>query len=79
MRRPEISGLYQLVGSVGILYVSSRKMLETSEVMERVVADLMAGSHYLIIQFRIFPYIVAHHEERGMRSIFGERLKDERR
>ena len=41
--------LYQLVGFLRIVNIRLGKMLETSKMVEGMIAHLMSGVHYLLI------------------------------
>ena len=67
----------EFVGFLGVLDVGARKVLQTTEVVERMVAHLMPLFHYTAEEVGVFPYIVANHEKRCVRVVRTQRFKDE--
>ena len=68
----------ELVGLLGVLDVGACKVLQTAEVVERMVAHLMTLFHYTAEEVGVFPYIVANHEKRCVRVVRTQRFQDER-
>ena len=69
--------MYEIVGFLHILTVGTRGMLESSPVVEGVVAHLMTCRHDLVVQLRMLAHIVAHHKESGMDTELSESLQNE--
>ena len=54
------------------------EVLQTTQMVEGVIAHLMTLVPYLLIQFGMLTHIVAHHEKGGAGVVFTKRLEDER-
>ena len=54
-------------------------MLEGTQMVERMVAHLMALSLNALKELGVFPDVVAHHKEGGFDAIFAQRVQNERR
>ena len=54
-------------------------MLESTDVVERMVANTMTAFNHHAIDLRMLTHIVAHHEESGLHAETVERVQHERR
>ena len=62
-----------------IVAVVMERMAESADMIMGVIAHLMAFINNLLIEFWIFPDIIAHHEEGGLDIELAQRLQNERR
>ena len=69
MWRSEEIGLEQAVGLFRIGDILIVGVPEAADVVERVVADAVAAADDHFVQIRIFPHVVAHHEESGFYTV----------
>ena len=79
MWRTEQMGVYQLVGLEGVDDIGGCPVLETADVVHRVISHLMSSVDDLLEEFGVFPHIIAHHEEGCLGAIRFESLENERR
>ena len=75
----EIAGLDKAVGLLGVVDIRFQPVLESTEMMKRMIAYLMASLDDPSVQIGILAHIVAHHEERGLGPISLKSVEDERR
>ena len=68
----------QFVGLVGILAIVADGVFEPTDMIEGMVADAVSGCHHLLIEFRMFAHVVAHHEESGLHPLFLQHFQDKR-
>ena len=71
-------GVEQLVGFLSIGIVGLAGMAEASHVVEGVVAYAVTFAYHLSVEFGVFPYIVANHEEGGLDTMLAKHGEDER-
>ena len=64
------------VGLLNIVAVLLDAMAETTHVVVGMIANAMAFADYTLVEFGIFTDVIAHHEERGFHSIFGQYVED---
>ena len=75
MRRAKEIGVEQLVSLVNIFHIGSGSSSKTTKMIESMVAYTMAcGLHHLKL-CRVFPHIVAHHEERSLYSVMVKEIQ----
>ena len=72
-------GVHQFVGLKGVDDICGSPVLETADVVHRVVTHLMASIDNLLEELGVFPHIVAYHEEGGLGTERIERFENERR
>ena len=72
-------GAYQLVCLLCVVDVSLGEVLEAAIMVEGVVAHLMTFFHHLAEEMRVFPHIVANHEEGRLSPVMAQGFENERR
>ena len=70
-------GTDELVGLFSILDIGLGEVLQSTEVVESVVAHLMSFVENLLEEIGLFPHVVAHHEEGGVGVECPQRVEDE--
>ena len=66
------------IASLRIIAVFMQRVTESAHVVMSVITHLMTSVDNLLIEFRIFTHIVAHHKERGFHVELLECLENKR-
>ena len=77
MWRSEEVGVEDVVGLLDVGKISPGTMAKARDVVEGVIAYLMASYSYFVEQMRVLDSIVAHHEESCLCSETVEGVEDE--
>ena len=75
VRRPEKTGVDQLVGLQHIQHIAAGAG-QPLDVVVGVVANAVTPALDFLEQLGVFPHVVAHHEEGGLRIVFVQRVEN---
>jgi hypothetical protein len=68
-----------VVSLAHILHIGTDGMTESADMVVGMITYLMPLSPNLLVEMRILPHVVAHHEEGGLDIELAKRLKDKGR